>query len=76
MPVKADVGSAILKCSSLSGPVEDGRRWVRSHLFEADDCHGCAGDHDEHAEDEEDVEDLVAKRTLGEPPVRDLSNLE
>lgn len=45
---------------------------LATDLFEADDCHRSTGDHDEDTEDEEDVEDLVAKRTLGEPPVRNL----
>ena len=42
------------------------------HLFEADDCHGGAGDHDEDAEDEEEVEDLVAEGAVREAPVRHL----
>ena len=42
------------------------------HLFEADDCHGGAGDHDEDAEDEEEVEDLVAEGAVRKAPVRHL----
>ena len=46
------------------------------HLFEADDCHGGAGDHDEDAEDEEEVEDLVAEGAVREAPVRHLRKQE
>ena len=45
------------------------------YLFEADDCHGGAGDHDEDAEDEEEVQDLVAQGAVREAPVRYLNYL-
>ena len=69
-----DLPSPVSTRTNFTQPLrhECALRSIVVHLFEADDCDGCAGDHDEDAEDEEEVQDLVAEGAVGEAPVRHL----